>query len=255
MHHSFIDKYGGLGSFIHRLDPTIKIISCLTCICFVIFTPPDRFLQFAGYFVLIFALILLSKVPIGYILKRSLVIVPFVILVTLFLPFLKEGEVAGSWSIGLLSLTITYDGLWIFWNVLIKSYLAILSVILLTSTTKFRDLLKGLEKLCIPKILIMLLSFMYRYIFVLIDEVQRMEQARRARYFGKNYVRQIKTFSSMIALLFIRTYERAETIYQSMRARGFDGEILTLSSSHVRRADVFYFIIFVGVLGVIKIWE
>lgn len=255
MKHSFLDKYSALNSLIHRLDARVKIISCLAYIFFVILTLPDRLLEFAGYFSLIFILILLSRVPIGYILKRSLVILPFVILVAAFLPFFKEGKVAGSWSIGALSLTITYGGLSIFWNVLVKSYLAILSLTLFSSTTKFPEFLKALEKLYIPKILIILLSFMYRYIFVLIDEAQRMEQARRARYFGRNYLRQVRVFANMIGLLFIRTYERAERVYQSMRARCFDGEILTLNRLCLGRVDILYLATFIGLLGAIKLWK
>ncbi len=255
MRHSFLDKYSDLHSVVHRLDARIKTVSCLTYIFFVIFTLPDRLHQFAGYFLLISIVILVSRVPIGYILRRSLVILPFVILVAAFLPFYKEGEVAGSWSIGALSLTITYEGIWVFWNVFIKSYLAILSLTLLSSTTNFPELLKGLEKLCIPKIFIMLLSFMYRYIFVLIDEGERMEQARRVRYFGGNYLRQIRVLGNMIALLFIRTYERAERVYQSMRARCFDGEILTLNRLCLRRVDFLYLTVFMAALGVIKIWK
>ena len=255
MKHSFLDKYSDLSSLIHRLDARAKIISCLIYILFVIFTLPDSLGQFWGYFFLIFIVILLSRVPIGYIFRRSLVILPFVILVAAFLPFLKEGKIAGSWNIGTLSLTVTYGGLSIVRNVPIKSYLAILALTVFSSTTKFPEFLKGLEKFYIPRILIMLLSFMYRYIFVLTDEAQRMEQARRARYFGGNYTRQVRVFANMIGLLFIRTYERAERIYQSMRARCFDGQILTLNNLSLRKVDIFYLVTFIGLLGVIKIWK
>ncbi|HID95966.1 MAG TPA: cobalt ECF transporter T component CbiQ [Candidatus Latescibacteria bacterium] len=253
MEHSFLDKYSNLDSLIHRLDPRVKIISFLVYIIFVVLTLPHNLFRFVAYLTVIFMLILLSKVPLGYILKRSCIIIPFVLLIAVFIPFFKEGEVAGGYSFGTLRLTVTYSGLWILWNVSIKSWLAVLAMITLSSTTRFPEVLKGFERLYVPKVLIMVLSFMYRYIFVLIDESMRMERARRSRYFGGEHFRQLKVFANMIGLLFIRTYERGERVYQSMAARGFNGEILTLSHPTLRRNDVLFLVIFLASLVMIKI--
>jgi cobalt/nickel transport system permease protein len=100
---------------------------------------------------------------------------------------------------------------------------------LLTSTTKFTSLLKGLERLKVPKIFIMIISFMYRYLFLIVDELQRMERAKKSRTFGKaGRLRIIKTLSNIAGVLFVRSYERAERVYLAMCSRGFDGEIRTL---------------------------
>ena len=128
MRHAYIDKHSGIDSIIHRLDPRIKVIALFTFIFFVIFTKPTSFIAFALYGVLIAVLILLSKIPLSFILKRSLVIIPFVLMIAIFIPFFKQGEVAGGYSFGSLKLTVTYDGLMIFWNVLVKAYLCILSI-------------------------------------------------------------------------------------------------------------------------------
>ncbi|GAI09859.1 unnamed protein product, partial [marine sediment metagenome] len=101
---------------------------------------------------------------------------------------------------------MTYDGLLVLANVVIKAWLCILSLILLSATTKFADLLRGLKQLGIPKVIILILSFMYRYIFVLVDEVMRMRRARDSRNFGGGRLRQLRTLGNMLGTLFIRSY-------------------------------------------------
>ena len=93
MKHSFIDQYSDRDSLIHRLDPRTKFLATLLFILAVTLTPPGRWSAFAVYFLLIAILVLLSRVPLLYILKRSLVIIPFVLLIAVFVPFFKEGEV------------------------------------------------------------------------------------------------------------------------------------------------------------------
>jgi len=246
--HSFLDQYSDRDSFIHKLDPRTKLITVLVFILAVITTPPTRWQVFVIYLFLIATLILLSRVPISYVLKRSLVIIPFVALVTISIPFVKEGEIVGSYNIWLWQVSVTYSGLQVFWNILAKAWLSILSLILLTSTTKFTSLLKGLEQLRMPRVMVMLLSFMYRYIFVLVDEVMRMKQARDSRNFGGRRLWQMRTIGNMIGTLFIRSYERGERVYAAMLARGFDGQIRTLNQLNFRQTDAYFGISFSLVL-------
>jgi cobalt/nickel transport system permease protein len=238
--HSFLDQYSDRESIIHRLDPRTKLVTTLFFILAVVLTPPNRWPAFALYFILVATLLFFSRVPPLYVLKRSLVIIPFVVLIAIFIPFFKAGEVAGSYNIWLWQISVTYSGLQVFWNILAKAWLSILSLILLTSTTKFSSLLKGLAQLRMPGVMVMLLSFMYRYLFVLVDEVMRMRQARDSRNFGGGRLRQLRTIGNMIGTLFIRSYERGERVYAAMMARGFDGQPRMLESSSFRQLDAFF---------------
>lgn len=253
MKHSFLDQYSDRDSFVHRLDPRTKFITTLVFILAVISTPPTGWQAFVLYLFLITTLILISKVPLFYVFKRSLVILPFVVLVTISVPFFTEGEVIGSYNIWLWQVSVTYSGIQIFWNIIARAWLSILSLILLTSTTKFTNLLKGLERLRMPRVMVMLLSFMYRYIFVLVDEVMRMKQARDSRNFGGRRLWQIRTIGSMIGTLFIRSYERGERVYAAMLARGFDGQIRTLSQLKFRQTDAYFGIGFSLVLAIVSL--
>ena len=95
-----------------------------------------------------------------------------------------------------------------------------------------------------PWVMVMLLSFMYRYIFLLTDEVMRMKQARDSRNFGGKRLWQIRTIGNMIGTLFIRSYERGERVYVAMLARGFDGQTRTLNTLNFRQADAYFGISF-----------
>ena len=244
MKHSFIDEYSGLDSFIHRLDPRTKLVASLALIIAVVLTPASNWRVFVFYFCFVAVLLILSKLPPLYVLKRSLVIFPFVLLTAIFIPFFKEGEVAGSYNIWLWQISVTYSGLFILANVVVKAWLCILGLILLSSTTKLADLLKGLKQLGMPQVMILILSFMYRYIFVLVDEVMRMQQARDSRNFGGSRLHQVRTVGNMAGTLFIKSYERGERIYAAMLSRGFDGQVRTLHKLSFRQADAYFGIIF-----------
>ncbi len=240
MKHSFLDKYSDGDSLIHRLDPRGKLVATLAFIAAVVLMPSVNWLAYSLYFAVIAALILLSRVPLSYILKRSLVIIPFVLLVAIFIPFFEEGEVATAANLWGWHISLTRNGLQTLAEILAKSWLSILSLVLLTSTTGFSSLLRGLEQLRTPRVMVMLLSFMYRYLFLLTDEVQRMKQARDSRSFGGKRRWQVKTVGNMIGTLFIRSYERGERVYASMVARGFDGHSRTLDSLRFSRLDAVF---------------
>ena len=257
MKHSFLDQYSEGNSLIHRLDPRTKLITTLAFILVVVLTPASQWPAFALYFVMVATLIIISRVPILYVLKRSLVIIPFVVLIAIFIPFFKEGEVAGSYNIWFWEVTVTHSGIQVFLNILAKAWLSILSLILLTATTRFSHLLKGMEQLRLPRIMVMILSFMYRYIFVLVDEVMRMKQARDSRNLGGGRLRQIRTVGNMIGTLFIRSYERGERVYAAMMARGFDGQTRTLEKPVFGQRDLLFVVILGLVLAsaiVLNLW-
>jgi cobalt/nickel transport system permease protein len=242
MKHSFIDEYSDLDSLVHKLDPRTKLVASLAFVIAVVLTPVTSWQAFVSYFCIIAVLLAFSKLPMLYVLKRSLVVFPFVLMIAIFIPFFKQGEVAGSYNIGLWQVSVTYSGLLVLANVVTKAWLCILSLILLSSTTRLADLLKGLKQLKVPQVIVLILSFMYRYIFVLADEVMRMKQARDSRNFGGRRLHQLKTIGNMIGTLFIRSYERGERVYAAMLARGFDGEVRTLSFSW---ADAYFSVAFV----------
>ncbi len=116
--------------------------------------------------------------------------------------------------------------------------------ILLTATTRFPDLLHGLRHLLVPRALVAIIAFMYRYLFVLGDEAHRLLRAREARSAqpqtagsGPSLRWRTRVVGNMIGQLFLRGYERSDRVYAAMVARGYQGDFLTLNPHKVRVED------------------
>ena len=211
MHHNYIDQYANRDSLIHRVPAKIKIVLALLSLVFVLVMPISFYPFFLFYFFGLVILIFISRVPPLFVLLNSLSVIPFVFLVSLYIPFFY-----------FFKLGVAYSGLVLFLNVLVKSWLSILTLLLVSTTTRFSRFLKGLEELKLPRLLTLILSFMYRYLFVLVDEVMRIRRSVEARA-GK--LDDYKTIGNFIGTLFLRSFERGERIYLAMLARGFEGEI------------------------------
>ena len=132
MNHAFIDKYSEIGSPIHLLDPRGKVIG-VGLLIFSVILLGDITLSIFAFLVFILALlVLLSRVPGGFVLKRSLVIVPFSMMIAAFLPFMKEGTLLYGIETSLFSLKVSQEGLRMFSIFVAKSFRSVLCCILLT---------------------------------------------------------------------------------------------------------------------------
>ncbi len=231
MRHSFLDRYRQGTSLVHRLDPRLKLLATLAFVLAATSTPSPAWPAFLLLAALALAAIRLAEIPLGEGLKRSAVALPFAGMVALSLPFTQAGEVVWSWQILGWTLTITDQGLILFAAILVKSWLSVLVSGLLVATTRFADLLAAMRCLRVPTILTATISFMYRYLFVLVDEAMRLQTAREARSAGSGRTVWWRTrvVGGMIGSLFIRSYERSERIYAAMLSRGFSGEVRTLT--------------------------
>jgi len=163
---------------------------------------------------------------------------PFVLLAALGAPLAAEGRALWSGDLLAWHLTVTDAGLWRLGAILARSGLSMLVAVTLVTITPFADLLRAMRRLGLPALLVAVMAMMYRYLFVLVDEAQRLIRAREARSAASASGRAGRTMAwratvagRMIGTLFLRTYERSERIYQAMLARGYQGDILTLSSA------------------------
>ena len=221
MKHAFLDHHSRIDSPIHRLDARAKIIVFFTFILVGVSSPPSSFSLFALLAACLVVMTLVARLPLGHMVKKVVIILPFLFFVALSIPFMKrEGE--GN-SFGFWGLSVSRSGLLILWNVLVKASLGVFSTILLYSTTTFPKLVKGMEELRLPRIFTVLFSFMYRYSFILVDEVQRMKRARDSRCFGGAWLWQAKAIGYMVGTLFVRSFHRGERIYLAMLSRGYNG--------------------------------
>lgn len=175
-----------------------------------------------AFFLLVFLLIAVARLPIKTVFLRSLIEIPFV-LFALLMPFFGSGP-----QVEILGVTVYEAGLLAGLSIVAKGTLGVLIAIVLSATTTARELLFGLERLRIPLPLLNIAAFMLRYLNVINDEMTRMRVARLSRGFQENGVKSWRVLAHSMGALFIRSYERGERVYLAMLARGFRGSIPSL---------------------------
>jgi len=202
MRHDFLDRYSRSNSSIHRLPAWGKLTAALVLIVLIIVCPQDRWLLLAVPTAVLVAVAGLSRVPPMFLLKRLLFLELFVLGVAV-MALLGPG----GWRMMLI--------------LVVRCTLCLLTMILLSNTTPFAELLRVLQRVRVPALMITTLALMYRYLFVLVDEAQRMKRARTSRTFTAGRSWQWRTLATIISQLFVRASERAERVYAAMCARGW----------------------------------
>ncbi|HEX6968256.1 MAG TPA: cobalt ECF transporter T component CbiQ, partial [Micromonosporaceae bacterium] len=210
-----LDRVGPL----HRLAPEAKIAAMVAFTLAVVATPREALWAFAGYALLIAIVAAIGRIPAGWLARRSLIETPFVVF-AFALPFLGGGE-----RIDWLGLSLSVDGLYGGWNILAKGTLGVLASLILAATTPIRDLIVGLDRLRCPSILTQIITFMLRYLDVLVGEARRMRIARISRGDDPRFLWQVRGFAAGIGTLFLRAFERGERVYLAMIARGYTGRL------------------------------
>jgi cobalt/nickel transport system permease protein len=202
MRHDFLDRYSRLASPVHRLPAGVKLLASLGVVLLCLLLPLAPLWVFAIPALVLVALALLSRVPPLFLLQRLLFFEPLILGIAAFNLLRPGGEL-------------------FFLAILIRSTLSLFTMILLANTTPFHDLLRVFRRMGFPSLFITVLALMYRYLFVLVDEAERMARARKSRTFERGRVRLWHSAASVIVQLFLRSSERAERIFAAMTARGW----------------------------------
>ena len=238
MRHDFIDKYSRGNSLVHRLDARVKLLAAALVLVGVITSPDDSIFVLGLLGVVPVTVCLSARVPLSHLLRKSLIVLPFLLLLCPFLLFSYEGETTLELHVGQHAMKVSREGLAQFMEIASKTVVTVLTTITLVATTPFDRLLRGLQSMRCPHIVVALLSFMYRYVFLLVDEGERMLVARASRGIHMSPRRSMRSMAHLASTLFFRTFERGERIYCAMMSRGFTGEIKTFDVPKLARADI-----------------
>lgn len=212
-------------SALHRAAAHHKLLLLLGFVLVVVATPRTWFPAYGAYLALLVGLALWSRIPLGYLAKRMVVEVPFVVFAVL-LPFVATGP-----RTEVLGVEVSEAGLLAGWGLLAKGTLGVLASLLFAATTEPRDLLYGLQRLHVPQQLVQIAGFMVRYLDVVGDDLRRMRIARESRGFQGRGLRAWPVLARSSGALFIRSYERGERVHLAMLSRGYTGTMPPLASA------------------------
>lgn len=202
---------------VHGLAPEVKVAAAFAFVVAAAVTPRHAVWAFAVDAVALAAVIRLARLPAGFVLARMLVVVPFIAF-AFTIPFIGSGE-----RVDVLGVAVSQPGLWATWNILAKATLGVAVSVTLAATTEIPQLLRGLDRLRVPRPLTEIASFMVRYLELIAGDLTRMRRAMTARGHDPRWLWQIRPLAACLGALFIRSYERGERVYAAMRSRGHTG--------------------------------
>lgn len=191
------------------------------------------------YLIIILILIIASKIKVKTFLKKLFLLLPFIIIFSITNLFMKY-KISSFDKLNFVSITL-------------KPVISLSAIILLIETTNFVYLIQSLKILRIPKEILNTTLLIYRYFFILLDEIKKIEIARDMRYFGGYFKRQVKVYSNIIGVLLLRSIERSERIFNAMKLRGYENEIRYILKLELNKKEIVILFLFILILIFIRI--
>ncbi|MCC6353171.1 MAG: cobalt ECF transporter T component CbiQ [Verrucomicrobiae bacterium] len=229
----WMDALSGRDTPLRRIDPRAKLLATLGFILAVLSFPKYEVAGLLPFFLYPVVLMSIGDVPVAFVLRRLAVVAPFAVFVGMFNPLLDRQVVAG---VGPWVMT----GGWLsFASILLRFALTVGATLVVVAGTGIHDVCRGLGALGVPAAFTAQVLFLYRYLFVLVDDGMRMARARALRSFGGRGM-GMRVYGHMLGSLLLRTMGRAERIHLAMRCRGFDGQVRTLTRLRFGFADALF---------------
>jgi cobalt/nickel transport system permease protein len=219
-------------SLAHRLDPRGKIV--VAALFSILVAVTKNYAVAVAGLVLASVYLALARLPLKRVVVRLLVVNSFIFFLWLVLPFTYPGEAV--WRFG--PLTASRQGLIYAGLITIKSNAIIIALIALVATVPIVTLGQAMHNLRLPDKLCHLLLFTYRYIYVFEQEYRRLVQAMKIRGFRpRTNLHTYRSYAYLAAMLLVRSFDRAERVFQAMLCRGFHGTFYSLKSFSWQRRD------------------
>ena len=228
-----LDRLSYGDTFIHRLDPRAKVVATFLFVVAVVSFPKYEVLSLLPFFLFPVVTAALGDIPAGFIARKVAAVSPFAVFVGIFNPLFDPGTVAVAPGVSVSAGWVSFA------SILVKFTLTISAALLLIATTSFPGICRGIRRLGVPALFVSQLLFLYRYLFVLMEEAMRVVRARDMRSFGGRGT-GVRVFTRIVGTLFLRTVERAERIYAAMLARGFRGDVPSIRLEVLRPADAVF---------------
>lgn len=221
-------------NLINDIHPLAKLIITVVYICILASFNRYEIIGMLPFVLYPVVIVIVCDIPVGKLIKRVLIVEPFIIVAGILNPIFDKNiiEIGG----------MVFSSGWLtFFSLILKSTLMVMAGFLLIATTGTDDIARALSLMKIPSIFVLLFLLTYRYIFVLMDEAGRLLKAYALRTPQQKGVK-IKVWGTMVGQLLIRTYNRAQTIYQSMILKGYNGKYNIAIGRSFKLTDTAYFL-------------
>lgn len=217
-----IDRYAHLNSPVHQWDPRFKMVSLffLIIVIALLQTIPLALLALAVSILLL----RLSAIPGSFVIGGIRWVILFLLPFFIIMPISYPGEA----DLHLLGIPFSWAGFRLATLIVLKASTIVLTSYAIFGTSSFAVSMNALQRLKCPSVFVQMLLFTYRYIFVFLDEMERMDTAMKARGFVKKMnMYTLNVLGNFVGTLLIRSFERTERIYKAMLSKGYKGEFHT----------------------------
>ena len=230
-----VEQFSDGDSLLHRIDPRVKI--CLAFPYAFVIALSERMTVALGALAIGFTLVILARLDVRELLKNLRMLLVFILVLWTLLPLTVTGTTL--YSLG--PVTVYAEGITRALSITLKSLSIVLIVVSLLGTSTVSALVHAVSHFRVPSKLVYLTFLSYRYLYVLRSEYAKLLDAMRIRGFRpRTNIHTYRTIGYLIGMLLIRSYERAERIYQAMLCRGFQGRFYLLDHFHLHGRDLWF---------------
>jgi len=230
-------------SVLHSLDGRVKLIVLILIIIYAVYTTNIYILGLLEIYLV--TLILISNLSIKTSALKILLIIPFGASIAVLQPFVHAGTIIYTLPLGI---HVTSQGVMFMILLLSRLVVSLTCVVLLSSWSSMQEVAESFRKLGLPRDFSMVFSLFIRFLFMFYDELQRIRNAQTTRNFDIfnqkiDYMWRLRQVAYTVAMMFLRSYERGESVYLSMLSRGYsdNSELYSDRNKKIGKSE-YYFI-------------
>jgi cobalt/nickel transport system permease protein len=222
----YVEDMSKKRGLLQAINPLVKLVVILIMIISSLFVASLSYLMPLCAIPIVLAIV--SRIPLkSYLFRNTFFIPAFAAIISLPALLFASGHTVASVNLGVLTLGVTSEGLQQFLVFTVRVWFCVATLNLFMLSTGFDRILKLLSSLKVPAVVVQMFSLTYRYFFVSVHEAESVLMAKEARTYVHRHtlnLQALRDLGSILATLFIRTYERSERVYLAMKARGFEIE-------------------------------
>ena len=243
IHH--MDTIASRDQWVNQIHPLVKFVLTVTYIAMVVSFSKYDLIGLVGMMVYPIAGFILAKLSFKDSLKRLRIVIPLVCLIGIVNPFFDRVPI----QIG--DITVN-GGVISMFTLIFKGIFTVLAAYLLIATTTIEKICYALRLLHLPEIMITQFLLTYRYVTVLLEEVNRITQAYSLRAPNQKGI-HYKVWGTLTGQVLLRSMDRANAVYESMLLRGYDGSFSYMGKDiGITVPDVIYMIFWLAVFIIFR---